>query len=534
MENFILRTEELSDEQVKELYVATEEDEKIIEKLQSQSPVVLVGSRGMGKSFLFRMAQLRLKEKINEEKIFPVYVTFRSVPLLQTGNMQQFQLWMLNKICTTIIRELKKQGYIIGKNWNFGRISEENTAYTNGIESLIEINNQFENSWKTPGIEINTSFVPTIDDIMDIIEDICDELDFKRIVVFIDEAAHVFIPEQQRQFFSMFRDLRSSQLKCNASVYPGATFYGSTFEPIHDAVFVDLRRNIRDENYVRDMKQMVLNQIKDSTTQKRLLEKGEQFTVLAYASSGNPRILLKSVVRADNFRTKNIENVFREFYRNEIWSEHSQLVDKFPANVEYIDWGRKFIEGTVIPELKNKNDKFLAEGKETTAYFWIHRDSPQVVKESLRILEYTGIIKLQATGIKATGAAIGNRYEVNIGCLLSFEANPLVNAKDIIEKLSLGRMSEYGANSKSYSDIINKSFVIVNMNDVLKMQLKKSVRILELTEWQKKKLISNRINTIEDLLNCTETKLMQIYYVGQVKARQMKNAAVASIFEFLS
>ena len=79
-------------------------------------------------------------------------------------------------------------------------------------------------------------------------------------VLFIDEAAHVFLPQQQREFFTLFRDLRSPYIKCNAAVYPGVTVYGETFEPVHDAVTVSLVRNVNDQNYVSIMKQMVLKQ----------------------------------------------------------------------------------------------------------------------------------------------------------------------------------------------------------------------------------------------------------------------------------
>lgn len=55
MNNFVIRTEELEDSQLKELYVETENDNDILNRLKSQSPVLLVGSRGMGKSFLLRL-----------------------------------------------------------------------------------------------------------------------------------------------------------------------------------------------------------------------------------------------------------------------------------------------------------------------------------------------------------------------------------------------------------------------------------------------------------------------------------------------
>lgn len=221
MNNFVIRTEELEESQLKELYVETETDNDILNKLKSRSPVLLVGSRGMGKSFLFKISQLQLLDNFSKDRIFPVFLTFRSASLVQTGNKIQFELWMLNKICTVIIRELKRQGMITGNKWAFGNIAGVEGNNSSTIDTLLEINKKFENSWKNPGEIIDVKGVPTIDDLMNIIEDLCWELEIRRFVIYIDEAAHIFIPEQQRQFFSIFREIRSAYVKCNAAVYPG-------------------------------------------------------------------------------------------------------------------------------------------------------------------------------------------------------------------------------------------------------------------------------------------------------------------------
>ena len=535
MSDFIIRTEELSDEQIKELYVPTQNDKKILEQLKSQSPVLLVGSRGVGKSFLSKISQINLMENFEKEKIFPVFITFRSVSLIQSGNSKQFELWMLNRICTCIIRELKKAGMINGTKWKFGNISGEETRNCKSLETLININEKFENTWKHPGEIIETSNIPTIDEFMDIVEDMCIDLKIKRIVCFIDEAAHIFIPEQQRQFFTLFREIRSPYIKCNASIYPGVTCFGDRFEPMHDAVVINMCRDIKEDSYVENMKEMVTRQVKDSDLLKAMMINGQNFSILAYAAGGNPRLLLRSIEKIRSFNSNTINSVFREFYREEIWMEQSGLAEKYPGNSIFIDWGRKFVEEIVIPELKDKNDRFLSTNKSTTAYFWIHRNSPQAVKEALRILEYTGVIKQQALGIKATNAEIGTRYEVNIGCLLAFEANPQQKAMDIINNLSLGRMSEYGANSKAYNDLLSAvpKFSEPDMSECLKKQLSKSIKVLEITQWQKSKLVELNVKTIGELLFSTESKLMQAYYVGEVKARQMKNAAMAAVFEYL-
>ena len=59
------------------------------------------------------------------------------------------------------------------------------------------------------------------------------------------------------------------------------------------------------------------------------IRNGENYSVLAYAASSNPRLLLRSVEKAVNFKDNLVMAVFREFYREEIWSEQSLLAEKY-------------------------------------------------------------------------------------------------------------------------------------------------------------------------------------------------------------
>lgn len=116
---------------------------------------------------------------------------------------------------------------------------------------------------------------------------------------------------------------------------------------------------------------------------------------------------------------------------------------------------QELIQRKVIPEIKNKNDGFLQKekGKGTTFYFGINKNAPQEVKESLRILEYSGLVYEEASGIRATRSEVGTRYMVNIGCLISIEAKPATSGLSIIKNADIRRMSEYGANYTFYQTI---------------------------------------------------------------------------------
>ena len=530
MNEFVIRTEELTKEQISDFFVSSDYEQAVIDKLKAPSPVLLVGSRGVGKSFLFKVCEIQLLNDFERLRILPVSLTFRKASLVKTSTPDQFQYWMLARICSELLRTLRKTGTITSIASGLGVLSGETASELSKTDYLVK---EFEDSWRTPGKTIDITNLPTLDDFLDAVQDLCEELNILRIVLFIDEAAHVFLPQQQREFFTLFRDLRSPFIKCNAAVYPGVTVYGETFEPIHDAVRIDLVRNVNDPNYIANMKEMVLRQVRDSSLATRLSKNGQNFTLLAYAASGNPRYLLNSIAMAERMDSKSVNQVFREYYREKQWAEHTKLSDRFPGYKRFIDWGRDFLETNVIPELKTKNDDYLlnGNGKGTTFYFWVHNSAPHEVKEAFRILEYSGLVYEDATGIRATRSEVGTRYMVNIGCLLAFEASPTATGLSIIRQADIRRMSEYGANQAVFKKI--QGCVIGTETDVLKEHLRKNIDLLDLTDWQKQKMHEISINTIGELISAPEDRLKTAKYIADVRARTIRNAGIAAVCEYL-
>ena len=76
MAELLFRTEDIPNGEILDLFVETEQDRDVIEKLKSISPTIIVGSRGVGKSFLMKVAEQELNQNFNSDKILPVYLTF--------------------------------------------------------------------------------------------------------------------------------------------------------------------------------------------------------------------------------------------------------------------------------------------------------------------------------------------------------------------------------------------------------------------------------------------------------------------------
>ncbi|MFE5571297.1 hypothetical protein ACFQ68_40300 [Amycolatopsis japonica] len=508
--------------------VETTTDRAIIETLKGRSPVILRGSRGVGKSFLLRVAETELLASINTDKVLPVYVTFARATLITDPTAERFLLWMMAKLCNQIVRAASVNGYTLPEGATIAAIRGENTS--SARSHLQNIEDSFENAWRGAQ-EIDPKDVPGPETIRDAVEDLCRHTGLNRIAVFVDEAAHVFLPEQQRQFFTLMRDLRSPFISVKAAVYPGATAFGHSFQPSHDATVLTVDRTVTERQYSEAMREIVLKQ--DRSISTSIERNGEIFDVLAYAATGNPRILLKTLSRSTPFNRRNVQESIREYYREEIWAEHSSLAERFPGHRELIDWGRTFIESDVLPELHRRNK---GGNKETSSYIWVHRDAPQAAREALRLLCYSGILQEGVSGIRATRSEVGTRYMVNLGCQFALNAEPVSYGAQVRRSLSIKRFVEFGANHHAYKKI--KDFAISDLdasdNLALTARLATSSSVLDISSFQKSKLAELKLATIGQVLGASERDFTKAYYVGEKRARQMRNAAVAAVLEYLS
>jgi hypothetical protein len=385
------------------------------------------------------------------------------------------------RICSAVIRALMKAGLLARLPQSAKVLVGDNSPPGTNLTKIEQIADAYENSWKAPSTSVDSKDVPSVDAVKEAFEDLTRELGIERFALLIDEAAHIFVPEQQRQFFTLFRDLRSPYITCNAAVYPGVTSFGSTFQPAHDATMLSLDRDVLVPNYIESMREIVEKQA-DGGTYKNIVQNGKNFAILAYAASGNPRLLLKTLSGAPSVNSTQINETIRSYYRTDIWSEHSSLAEKYPGHRDVIDWGRQFLENNVLPELKKKNDEYLATDKATSAYFWIHRDAPETIKESLRVLAYTGVVSEQASEIRATRAEVGTRYIVNLGCLFALESVPTSTAFEIAKSLSLKRMTEFGSNHTAYRTLVEKGGELTKQSpgSALSAQLAKPIAVLDL------------------------------------------------------
>jgi len=97
-------------------------------------------------------------------------------------------------------------------------------------------------------------------------------------------------------------------------------------------------------------------------------------------------------------------------------------------------------------------------------------------------------------------------------------------------------MVEFGSNHRLYRAL--DGFNLATLDDaqgsVLALQLQRSVDELDLTQFLRNKLAELGFNTIGQVLNASESDFQSAYMVGQVRSRQMMNAAATAVLEYIS
>jgi hypothetical protein len=525
------RTEDLAPEEVLDFYVETPGDALILASLVSRTPVVLRGSRGVGKSFLLRVAEAQMRERFETDRVLPVYVTFSRAALLQQSDAG-FLPWMTGRISSAIKRTLTSYSLTLPKDSALLALTGA-TASSAPADLDDAVVSQYEAFWEQRSNIEGAQSLPDSDQLREAVEDLCVELDLRRINLLVDEAAHVFVPEQQRQFFTLMRDLRSPRLAVKAAVYPGVTSYGPSFQPTHDATVVDVERAITDSGYAASMREIVLRQVDAQSHEARLIKQyGDSFDVLSYAAMGNPRVLLKTYAASRPFNRSRAQDTIRNYFREDVWSEHSSLGERYPGHRKLVDWGRTFIERDVLPVLHSRNE----DATETSSAIWVHRDAPQAARSALNLLCYSGLLQEGVSGIRATRSELGTRYIVNVGCNIAQDAEPVQYGSRLRQSLSIKRMQEFGANHPAFKRLGQDDLIPDDelRHTALRRRLDQPADILDLTDWQKAKLRELKLSTIGDVLEAKESLFRTLHYVGDVRARKIRNAAMTAVIEYLS
>jgi hypothetical protein len=407
------RAEYLSRRELSEWTAEAPRDREILAKLQGPGAKLLIGPRGSGKSTLLKRAYFRL---LDSADVLPAYVNYaRSLalePLFHhnANALALFRQWVVFKI----IDGVYLGGYeLLGTEErlpaSLRRLHEAGSHYIRALEV---------------GVESEPSEMVAPSSLLALLEEWTRELRCRRCVLLLDDAAHAFSPEQQREFFEIFRELRSRVVSAKAAVYPGITSYSPYFQIGHEGELVEAWIRPDEPGYLEMMRQIADKRLPD-LLRDRLRGREELIDYVALASFGIPRGFLNMLSELLGVEEQETSAPSRQGASSAV-SHHAgsvreifvALAIKLPRFKRFIAVGRD-LQASMVEALQRFNATRPVSRKAVT--MGIAEPLGPELERIFSFLEYAGLVRKSET-VSRGEKGVFQRYAVHYALVLSENA----------------------------------------------------------------------------------------------------------------
>lgn len=582
-EQLAIRAESLTQEDVRKFFI--DEAGESVHRLLDSKQYLVEGSRGVGKTMLMRYAETEADKDFLSKKILACYISFEDslkIERLKVTNAAEynpFLQWTMAKILKALLDKIsslkidKEEKEKVSLMNNLGKVfgtTYEIYSYKNLLEEYISIieTAQHKTSEDIRKLALQKLNVNTEDMFKALnnpivfkrfLEKFCKDDNLCRLVFLFDEAAHTLSEQQQEEFFSFMKGLRSPRIACKAAVYPGISSYGKDFDYGHDARVLHLDRKPEDkESYLNFFKKVLKKRTSEDKTWEELNKNQRVLEAFIIACFGNPRHLFLLVDEIDQAvpRKKYLPKIIKNYVDQNLWKYYLGLERRLERFKVPVETGYNFIINLVISNLRTQNNSWRKRKRpELSIYFAIENEIFDDLKNMLGVLIYSGI--LSERGQQSIGQnKYGKVYAVNTAVCISenvLREDKLTGGtfKGEIDKLNKQRVKIYYKGTKKITEMIStlaKGDVLTCPNcgkerkkewkicpycikpypkeESLYEKLRQhSVDYLLISERLKSR-VKEKFNTIGQILDASEEEVDEIYYVGTVRVKIIKTAAI--------
>ncbi len=385
---YTLRAEDLAEHDLERLTAIVPNDESILRRMMGPGPKLLKGPRGSGKSNYLKRAYYKLRAKRN---VMVAYINYSQhlalEPLMLRSEraLEIFRQWLIYKIIIALDESLGDDAPVSLK-----LAAEQGIAFINELQTSVG--------------QVPTLTPPPIapSELLLMIEGWCYDTGRSRAVLLMDDAAHAFMQQQQREFFEVFRALRSRTVACKAAIYPGVTSYSPFFNVGHEAEEIEVWIRPDSPDYLDAMYAIYSARFPvalQASVRRELVD------LAAQASFGLPRnflnILSDSLGDSDDDQEEGASKItaptlrrLRDAVRenaDRVRSLFEEISRKLPRYENFIQVGLE-LQGSMIDAIRDTNKQRTTKSAKyigiAVAQPW-DADLTQVVS----LLEYAGVVR---------------------------------------------------------------------------------------------------------------------------------------------
>lgn len=423
------RAEHLSPLELASWTTYTNKDEAIIQKLMGPGAKLLIGPRGSGKSTLLRTAYFRLQDGGDALAAYVNYAKSLALePLFhkQANALQLFRHWLVMKIVLGVNESLRSSHL---------DVPEDLARMASYAKSLVQ---QLENGLAPKNVD---NFVAP-SQLVELLEEWSLAAGLRRCVLLLDDAAHAFSPEQQREFFEVFRELRSRRVSGKAAVYPGITSYSPNFHVGHEAELLEAWYRPGADDYLNSMRSLVEKRLPDSL-KRQLTDRQELVDYLALAAFGLPRGFLNMLSQLFGVDEDSAKRPTRSRADAAV-SDHAEsvrglfraLAAKLPRFRFFVEVGKE-LEAGLTRVIREYNALQGSPSKKATVVAIEEPITPEL-ERMLNMLEYAGVVRRLGSVSRGVKGRF-QRYAVHHAILVADNALSLgksFSTATVVEALS--------------------------------------------------------------------------------------------------
>jgi hypothetical protein len=487
----ILAAEECPPEKFGEFHSFSSHDEIIVRKLSAHGPVLLRGGRGSGKSALLIEAHRRMRDV---SSIFPVYVSLRYLPLLQSDGQEY-----IGHFCLLLSQAIQRE------------INDRDLAYDFGAapdQASLQI--------------ALTDF---------------SQAQGMRVVLLFDDAAHIGREKPLEVFFDLFRTLSSNLTSCKASIYPGVTKFGIRFDVYNDATVIDISRSdvAAVPEFFPDVVRARYPKLADRATFSDRLSPSQFANLLGRAVVGNLRGFILACNRFDDKEKIGIPELTQcilDMSSDYFWPLMDEVAPKLGVYEALVDPARAVVEAIVEHVAKPVKERSRSVAQDRVL---IHRQLISQYIKIFEILEYLGFVARReaSRGMKSGGR--GPVYAINLCNLLDAVPSKRLTIEMIEEWIGgSSEPAELHVSGLVFQNVILPKLPEENGLAILAKPTGDLVRSRAypygLTSAIIERLVGAGMLTVGQLANSTDSQLDSIDYIGAAKIKVIRDVVFQAIW----